>query len=123
MTARYLLDTSVILDHLYGHLSATVLLARLFDEGAELLTCDVVVCELMSRGDDAHLHAVSRLLTVLDYVPTDPKAARAAGAARQAGRIGLADALIWAVARRADATVVVRKRPGLKRLGASVLTY
>jgi len=125
---RYLLDTTLIVDHVSGHEPAMALLHRLYEEGAELFTCDVVVCEALSGGDDEQRGVISRLLGVLDYVATDPAAARAAGAARlerhrSGGRLGLGDALIAAVARGLDATVVTRNRPDFERQGASVLAY
>jgi predicted nucleic acid-binding protein len=125
---RYLLDTTLIVDHVNGHEPAMALLHRLYEEGAELFTCDVVVCEALSGGDDEHLTIVSRLLGALEYVATDPDAARAAGAARlerhrAGGRLGLADALIAAAAQGLDATVVTRNRPDFERQGAAVLAY
>jgi predicted nucleic acid-binding protein len=125
---RYLLDTTLIVDHVNGHEPAMALLHRLHEDGAELYTCDVVVCEALSGGDDEHRQVVSRLLLALDYVATDPDAARAAGAARlqrhqSGGRLGLGDALIAALARGLDATVVTRNRPDFERQGASVLAY
>jgi predicted nucleic acid-binding protein len=123
LTARYLLDTSVILDHVNGHLPAFVLLNRLFEEGAELMVCAVVVSEALARGDEAHRHVVSRLLSAIDYVPADASAARAAGDARSAYRIGLADALVVATARRLQATIVSRGRPAYKLQDVPVRTY
>lgn len=125
---RYLLDTTLIVDHAHGHKPAMALLHRLYEEGAELFTCDVVVCEALSGGSDDHRSVISRLLDPLDFVATDPTAARAAGAARLArhqagGKLGLGDALIAAVARGLDATIVTRNRPDFERQGASVLTY
>ena len=125
---RYLLDTTLIVDHAHGHEPAMALLQRLYEEGAELFTCDVVVCEALSGGSDDHRSVISRLLDPLDFVATDPTAARAAGAARLArhqagGKLGLGDALIAAVARGLDATIVTRNRPDFERQGASVLTY
>ena len=125
---RYLLDTTLIVDHAHGHEPAMALLQRLYEEGAELFTCDVVVCEALSGGSDDHRSVISRLLDPLDFVATDATAARAAGAARLArhqagGKLGLGDALIAAVARGLDATIVTRNRPDFERRGASVLTY
>jgi predicted nucleic acid-binding protein len=125
---RYLLDTTLIIDHAHGHEPAMRLLHRLFEEGAELFTCDVLVCEALSGGSDEHRSVISRLLDPLDFVATDPTAARAAGTARlerrrSGGRLGLGDALIAAVARGLDATIVTRNRPDFERQGASVLTY
>jgi predicted nucleic acid-binding protein len=128
LTVRYLLDTTLVIDHAHGYEPAIALLHRLFEDGAELFTCDVVVCEAMSGGTDEHRAVVSRLLRALDYVVTDPDAARMAGATRLArheagGRLGLGDALIAAVAGGLGATIVTRNRPDFERQGAAVLTY
>lgn len=125
---RYLLDTTVIIDHAHGYEPAMQLLHRLYEDGADLFTCDVVVCEALSGGTDEHLGVISRLLDPLDFVATDPPAARAAGAARlerhrSGGKLGLGDALIAAVARGMDATIVSRNRPDFERQGVSVLSY
>ena len=125
---RYLLDTTLIVDHAHGHEPAMQLLQRLYEDGAELFTCDVVVCEALSGGSDEHLAVVRRLLAPLDYVATDPATARMAGGARldrhrSGGKLGLGDALIAAVARGLEATIVTRNRPDFERQGASVLTY
>ena len=42
---------------------------------------------------------------------------------RAGGKLGLGDALIAAVARGMDATIVTRNRPDFERQGASVLAY
>ena len=125
---RYLLDTTLIVDHAHGYEPAMDLLHRLYADGAELLTCEVVVCEALSGGTDDHRDVVGRLLRALDYVTTDPTAARLAGQARldrhrAGGKLGLGDALIAAVARGLDATIVTRNRPDFERQGASVLSY
>jgi len=79
---RYLLDTTLIADHAHGFAPAVALLRRLYEEGAELFTCDVVTCEALSGGTDDHLDAVARLLAPLEYVAISPEAARWAAASR-----------------------------------------
>lgn len=125
---RYLLDSTLLIDHANGREAAVELLRRCYEEGAELFTCDVVVCETLSGGDYEQREHLARLLSALDFVATDPDAARAAGAARLArrragGKLGLGDALIAAVAASLGATIVTRNRPDFERQGASVLTY
>ena len=95
---RYLLDTTLIVDHAHGYEPAMELLHRLYEDGAELFTCDVVVCEALSGQ--------ARL-----------------GRHRSGGKLGLGDALIAAVAADMGATVVTCNRPDFERHGASVLTY
>jgi predicted nucleic acid-binding protein len=125
---RYLLDTTVLVDHANGHPAATQLLWRLFEQGADLYTCDVVACEAMSGGTDEHLSAISRLIGPLEYVSTSPEAARWAGESRlrrhrDGGKLGLGDALIAGTAIAIGATVVTRNRPDFERQGIPVLSY
>lgn len=125
---RYLLDTTLLVDHANGFEPATRMLATLFEEGGELFTCDVLTCEALSGGTDEHLESVSRLLEPLEFVETSPEAARWAAASRLArhragGKLGLGDALIAGVAMVMDATVVTRNRPDFERQGVSVLKY
>jgi len=125
---RYLLDTTLVVDHAHGYPPAVALLARLYEEGAELLTCDVVSCEALSGGTDDHLGAVAQLLEPLEYVATSPTAARWAAASRLArhrsgGKLGLGDALIAGVAAELGATIITRNRPDFERQGIPVLAY
>ena len=125
---RYLLDSTLLIDHANGDRRANALLQRLFEEGHDLLTCDVVTCEVLSLGTDADLGHLQTLLDALDFVATSPEAARWAGESRRqrqlaGGRRALADALIAGVAQVSQATVVTRNRPDFERQGISVLTY
>jgi predicted nucleic acid-binding protein len=47
---RYLLDTTLIIDHANGYEPAMRTLNDLYERGAELFTCDVVICEALSGG-------------------------------------------------------------------------
>jgi predicted nucleic acid-binding protein len=125
---RYLLDSTLLIDHANGDAPAAALLQRLFEEGHELLTCDVVTCEVLSLGTDSDVQHLRPLLDALDYVVTSPDAARWAGDSRRirhrAGqKRSLADALIGGIAATTDATVVTRNRPDFARQGVRVLTY
>ena len=125
---RYLLDTTLLIDHANGYPAATALLERLYEQGAELVTCEVVVCEALSGGTDDQRAIIGRLIAPLEYAATDAAASRAAGEARRlrreaGGRLGLGDALIVAVAGGLGATIVTRNRPDFERQGASVLEY
>lgn len=125
---RYLLDSTLLIDHGNDDAAAKHVLRRLVEEGHELFTCDVVTCEALSGGDDEQVRHLKTLLDALEYVSTTPDAARRAGNARRArhrsgGKLGLGDALIAAVAADLDATVVTRNRPDFERQGIAVLDY
>jgi predicted nucleic acid-binding protein len=125
---RYLLDSTLLIDHASGDRHANELLARLFEEGHDLYTCDVVSCETLSRGDPAELRAMRTLLDALEYVATSPEAARWAGESRRArhaagARRSLGDAVIAGVAQSVDATVVTRNDADFGRQGIRTLGY
>lgn len=125
---RYLLDTTVIVNHVRGFQAGSDLLSRLFEETADLCTCDVVTCEALSRGDEEERRSVRALLDALDFVAVDPEAARWAGDRRrellEAGRRHpTGDALIAGLAWRLGATVVTRNARDFEALGVPVLGY
>ena len=125
---RYLLDSTLLIDHANRDDPAAKLLARLYAEAHELYTCDVVTCETLSQGDPGHLRHLGALLDSLEYVATSPDAARWAANSRLArhqagGKLGLGDSLIAAVAAELGATVITRNRPDFERQGIKVLTY
>lgn len=124
---RYLLDTTLLIDHALDRYSAPALVMRLFSEANELCVCDAVVAEATSKGSDQELEAIGRLIRALEYVSTTPDAARWAGASRR--RLGhgasrrLADALVAGVAWDTDATVVTRNPRDFEAQGVRVLAY
>lgn len=125
---RYLLDSTLLIDHANRDEPAAELLDRLYSEAHELYTCDVVTCETLSQGDASHLRHLRALLNALEYVATTPEAARWAANSRltrhrAGGKLGLGDSLIAGVAAELDATVVSRNRPDFERQGIEVLTY
>lgn len=80
----YVLDTTVVIDHVDGYPPATELIERLFSETGDLYTCDVVTCEALSKGDGRVLRAKQMLLDALEYVALSPNVARRAGDQRRA---------------------------------------
>src|SRR5664279_5792382 len=93
-----ILDTTVLIDYANGRLGAGGLLERLFAEADDLLVCDAVVAEAFSKGTDDERRAIASLIDAVEYVATDPDAAKWAGEARRlrgaTGPRSLGDALI-----------------------------
>ena len=128
MTVRYLLDSTVLIDHANRDAEAMRLVRSLIEDGHDLYACDVVTCEVLSKGDLDDIRHVENLLDALEYVSTSPAAARRAGAARReyhaaGGKRALGDALIAAIAGELDAIVVTRNRRDFERQGIRVLDY
>ncbi len=124
---RYLLDTTVLVDHVQARAGAVAVVAQLFSEPNDLYVCDAVVAEALSRGLADELAAISRLIDALEYVATTPDAARWAGASRHRLRRTsprqLGDALIAGVAWDLQATVVTRNPGDFEIQGVPVLGY
>ena len=124
---RYLLDTTVFIDHARGNPGAAAVLERLFSESNELVVCDVVVAEALSKGLDEEIHVIGTLIRSVEYVATHPEAARWAGESRRrrgaSGTRSLADAIIAGVAHHLDATVVTRSPRDFETQGVPVLAY
>ena len=124
---RYLLDTTVLIDHANDRAGAAELLEQLFSQPNDLYTCDLVVTEALSKGADDEILVIGSLIRALEYVATHPDAARWAGESRrQRGATGprsLSDAVIAGVARALDPTVVTRNPRDFERQGVPVLAY
>lgn len=124
---RYLLDTTVLIDHTHGKASAVDLVSRLFSEPNDLLVCDAVVAEALSTGPADEIAAIGALIDALEYVATHPDAARWAGASRYRLRRTsprrLGDAIIAGVAWHQDAIVVTRNARDFEIQGVRVLGY
>jgi predicted nucleic acid-binding protein len=125
---RYLLDSTVLIDHANRDVPAAELLERLLSGPHELYTCDIVTCETLSQGDPDHLRHLRVMLTALEYVAVTPDAARWAANSRHkrhgaGGKLGLGDSLIAGVAAELGAIVVTRNRPDFERQGIEVLSY
>jgi predicted nucleic acid-binding protein len=124
---RYLLDTTLLIDHALDRYGAPALVEHLFSEPNDLFLCDAIVAEATSKGTDDELAVIHALIRALEYVATTPDAARWAGEARR--RLGsessrrLADALIAGVAADLGATVVTRNERDFVTLGVRVLAY
>ncbi|HZM73914.1 MAG TPA: type II toxin-antitoxin system VapC family toxin [Candidatus Polarisedimenticolia bacterium] len=125
---RFLLDSTVLIDHANRDVEAMRLVRSLIEEGHDLFTCDVVTCEALSKGDAGDVRYVEALLDALEYVSTTPQAARHAGKARRerhaaGGKRALGDALIAGIAAELEAIVVTRNRRDFARQGIETLEY
>jgi predicted nucleic acid-binding protein len=124
---RYLLDTTVLIDHASGRPGALAVVKALFSEPNDILVCDVVVTEATSGIDESEVDGIINLIDAVEYVSTHPDAARWAGASRRRLRRTsprqLGDALIAGVAWFNDATVVTRNPADFEVQGVRVLGY
>jgi len=124
---RFLLDTTVLIDHAQGRADAVEVVRRLFSEPNDILVCDIVVAEALSKGPDDEIAVIGALLRALEYVSTHPDAARWAAESRRrrqaAGMRSLADAIIAGVAWFTEATVVTRNPHDFEAQGVPVLAY
>ena len=124
---RYLLDTTLLVDHAKGRPGVGRLVEALFDEPNDLYTCDVIVVESLSGWDPDERAVIRSLVRVLEYVAASPETAEWAAESRNAGRAGeprsLADAVIAAVAWSLDATIITRNPRDFESQGVRVLAY
>ena len=124
---RFLIDTTLLVDHVNGRPSAVTLVRELFSEPNDLFVCDAVVAEALSNGDDEQVRAIAALIDALEYVSTHPDAARWAGASRRrldrSSRRQLGDAIIAGVAWHSGAIVVTRNPQDFEIQGVRVLGY
>lgn len=124
---RYVLDTTLLIDHSKGRPGSAELVAWLFAESSDLYTCDIVVTEALTGGDDVQRATIESLVRALEYVSTPPDAAVwAADSRRRRGAFGprsLADAIIAGVAWFNDAIVVTRNPADFEVQGVRVLGY
>lgn len=124
-----LLDATTLIDFTNGYPPAERIVHRLFGTTGELSTCDIVTCEVLSKGTPDELTVVRGLLDALDDVAIDPEAARWAGDRRRErleagrGKPSVSDALIAALAWRMDATVVTRDARDFEAFPIRVLGY
>ena len=128
LSVRYLLDSAFVIDHLRGDEGAMTRFARLFADGDEPITTEIVICEVATgtpRHPDPDLVA---LLEPLEFIQPGPAVALLAGEWRAAARrrglhLSLPDALIGAAAWSVDAVVLTRNLRDFRLTGARVEGY
>lgn len=109
--ATYLLDTTVLIDHLAGRPQVVEHVRRLAEEGHTLAVCCINVAEVFAGAHEHEKAAVERLLGSLDHLQVGMEIARRAGQyqyhyARQGRTILTSDAIIAATAVAHGATLV-----------------
>jgi predicted nucleic acid-binding protein len=124
---RYILDTTLLIDHGKSRPGVAELVDWLFAESSDLYTCDVIVTEALTGADTLQRATIEPLVRALEYVSTSPDAAVwAADSRRRRGAFGsrsLADALIAGVAWSLDAAIVTRNPSDFEVQGVRVLAY
>ena len=126
---RYLLDSTVLIDYSHDYPPGREIVERVFEEGSELYTCDVVTCESLSGGSPEQRNAIRSALEALEFGAMSPDDARWAGERRReriesgSHKPGLGDSLLAGLARSLGATIVTRNARDFDAFGVPVLGY
>ena len=62
------LDTTLLIDHSKGRPGVAELVESLFAESSDLYTCDVVVAEALTGGDDLQRATIESLIRAIEYL-------------------------------------------------------
>ena len=101
-------DTNILIDHLRGIEAARDELARYTDKAISLITW----MEVLLGTSDPHRPATRAFLDSFTRIEIDPRVAERAVALRQAQRIKLPDAIVWASAQVHGRLLVTRDTKG-----------
>lgn len=109
--AKYLLDTTVLIDHLRGRRDVANLIISLARDGHLLGVCCINVAELFAGLSSHDQTRAIHLIDRLEYLDVSRDAAKEAGrlrfdCARRGVTLTTADALIAATAFHEDATLI-----------------
>jgi predicted nucleic acid-binding protein len=111
--ARFVLDSSFLIDHARAQPSAVDRLRTMYEAGDDPIVTDVISAEIWSGWQASNEEGIASLLRYFEFVQPGPVTSRLAGIwraqARASGRtLGLTDALIAATAHHLDAAVLTR---------------
>lgn len=109
--AKYLLDTTALINHLRGRPEVVDLVSSLASQGHQLGICCINVAELYSGLNPGEQDRAERLVDSLDYYEVSREAAKQAGRyrydfARRGVTLSFADTLIAATAINEMATLI-----------------
>jgi tRNA(fMet)-specific endonuclease VapC len=126
--ARYLLDTSFLIDAMRGDPPAIARLELLWSDADSMYVNEVVVCELFSGLREPDVERGRALLRPIEFVQPGPEAAVDAGgwrreAAARGRALSVPDALIAATAVSLDAAVLTRNVRDFALTTVRVETY
>ena len=126
--AKYLLDTTILIDHLRGRQEAVDLLTVLVRQGHRLGLCCVNVAELYSGLRHEERARADRLIGNLDFYDVTREAAKQAGQYRydfacRGITLSIADTLVAATAVTQSATLVTANTKDFPIEGIELLEH
>jgi len=109
--SKYLLDTTVLIDHLRGHQPVVELITGLAQAGNQLAVCSINAAELYSGLSEKHRNIAGKLIDNLENWEVSMDIAKLAGIyrfdfARKGITLSVADCLVAAVAIVNDAVLI-----------------
>jgi len=109
--ARYLLDTTVLIDYFHGNRSVTELISMLNEEGHFLGVCGINIAEFYSGLSSLERQQADEFIRALEFYSITLAEAKRAGQyrydfARRGVNLNMADTVIAAVAVEENATLV-----------------
>ena len=125
---RILADSAFVIDYLNGDPAALARWREVFEEGDEPIVNEIVVAEVRTGLKPWEVADFDAFLRPVEFIQPGPDAALLAGRwraeARAVGRtLGLADALIAAVAYTDNATVLTRNTRDFALTPVRLVTY
>src|SRR4030042_4925999 len=109
--AKYLLDTTVLIDHLRGQQKVTDMIIRLARQGNELGVCCINIAELYAGLSDKERIKAEKLIDNLYYYETSKDIAKMAGCyrfdfARKGITLSTSDTIVAAIALSHGVTLI-----------------
>jgi len=114
---KVLLDTNILIDYLNGLVPAKLVLDRYTDKAISLITWMEVMIGTTTENRDA----TKQFLTIFELLAIDDAVATQAVALRQAQKIKLPDAIIWATAQTQQRILLTRNTKDFAENEAGVI--